>query len=241
MSYDLNLPTVCNHTIYKELTTLNEDRRSLRVRQPLAASNIKVYASNDLVPSTDYDIIYDPTTIDINQPRMIRFKFKWKSTEDYFEVTYVTLKDFCYKCVGLERIDDISYNVKGQLFLNRNEYLLLQNLEKFTVTEKQSNPFHTYIGTTLVKLLGQRISDTSFISSRITQEINTTLDILKSLQEQYKATGRAVTDGELLDTVENVKIRFDEDDPTIVRVDITALAVSGQSLDYTQYLRLPIG
>lgn len=240
MSYDLNLPTVCNHTIYKELTTLNEDRRSLRLKQPLAASNIKVYASNDLVPSTDYDIIYDPTTIDTNQPRMIRFKFKWKSTEDYFEVTYVTLKDFCYKCVGLERIDDINYNVKGQLFLNRNEYLLLQNLEKFTVTEKQSNPFHTYIGTTLVKLLGQRISDTSFISSRITQEINTTLDILKSLQEQYKATGRAVTDGELLDTVENVKVRFDEDDPTIVRVDITALAVSGQSLDYTQYLRLPI-
>jgi len=239
MSYDLNLPTVCNHTIYRESITLDDDRRSLRLRQPLAASNVKVYASNDLVPSTDYDIIYDPTTININQPRMIRFKFKWKSIEDYFEVTYVTLKNFCYKCVGLERVDDISYNIKGQLFLNRNEYLLLQNLEKFTITEKQSNPFHTYIGTTLVKLLGQRISDTSFISSRITQEINTTLDILKSLQEQYKATGRTVTDGELLDTVENVKVRFDEDDPTIIRVDITARAVSGQSLDYTQYLKLP--
>jgi len=238
MSYDLNLPTVCNHTIYREPVTLDEDCRSLRLRQPLAASNVKVYASNDLVSSTDYDIIYDSTTININQPRMIRFKFKWKSIEDYFEVTYVTLKNFCYKCVGLEKVDDISYNIKGQLFLNRNEYLLLQNLEKFTITEKQSNPFHTYIGTTLVKLLGQKISDPSFISSQITQEINTTLDILKSLQEQYKATGRAVTDGELLDTVENVKVRFDENDPAIIRADITARAVSGQSLNYTQYLKL---
>lgn len=237
MSYDLNLPTVCNHTIYRELLTLEDDRRSLRLRQPLAASNVKLYASNDLVPSSDYSFIYDPTKITINQPRMLYLKYKWKSIQDYFEATYVTLKGFCPKCVGLERIDDISYNVKGGLNLNRNEYLLLQNLEKFTITEKQSNPFHTYIGTTLVQLLGQKITDPSFIASRIKQEVNTTLEIFKSLQAQYRSTGRTVTDGELLDVVENVKVNFDDDDPTIIRVDVTARAVSGRSVDYTQYLQ----
>jgi hypothetical protein len=238
MSFDLSLPTVCNHTIYKELVDLGEDHRTLRLAQPMAASNVKVYASNDLVPSSLYSIEYDPETITINQPRVIIFNDPWQQIEDYFEVTYVTLKGFCNKCAGLEYLDDISYDVRGGLSLNRNEYLLLQNLEKFTVTEKVSNPFHTFIGTTLVKLLGQKITDPTFISSRITQEINTTLAILKSLQDQYKSTGRNITDGERLDAVENVKVRFDEEDPSIIRVDVTARAVSGRSVDYSQYLKI---
>ena len=37
MSFDLSLPTVCNHTIYRELVDLNEDRETLRLAQPMAA------------------------------------------------------------------------------------------------------------------------------------------------------------------------------------------------------------
>ncbi len=238
MSFDLSLPTVCNHTRYRELVTLADDHRTLRLEQPLAASNVKVYASNDLIPSSLYTIAYDPETITINQPRLVLLNIPWRQLEDYWEITYVTLKGFCNKCIGLERLDDLSYDVRGNLSLNRNEYLLLQNLEKFTVTEKQSNPFHTFIGTTLVALLGQKISDPTFISNRITQEINSTLGILKSLQDQYRSAGRTMTDGERLDEVENVKVRFDEEDPSIVRVDVTARAVSGKTLDYSQYLQL---
>lgn len=238
MSYDLSLPTVCNHTIYRELVELASDNRTLRLNQPMAASNVKVYASNDLISSSLYIIADDPLTININRPRLIKLRQPWRQIEDYWEVTYVTLPGFCNKCVGRGVLDDISYDVRGGLSLNRNEYLLLQNLEKFTVTEKQSNPFHTFIGTTLVKMLGQKIADPSFLSQKITQEINSTLAVMKSLQEQYRSTGRKMTDGERLDVVENVRVRFDEEDPTIVRVDVTARAVSGRSVDYSQYLQV---
>jgi len=238
MSYDLKINTICNHRIYKELITLEDDRRTLRFNRPLAASNTELFASDKLIPKTDYTIVYDPQTLTVQQPRIIYLNRKWRSIEDYFEVTYVTLRGFCPKCVGLEVLNDIDYNIRGALITVRDEELLLQNLEKFTITERESNPFHTYIGTFLVKLLGQKILDSSYTSTKITQEITTTLGVLKSLQDQYRYTDRPVTDGELLDEVQNIEIRFDPEDPTIIRAVITATARSGRTVDYTQFLQL---
>jgi len=215
MSYDLKINTICNHRIYRELVTLEDDRRSIRMSQPLSASNTELFASDNLVPKSDYEIIYDPESITIQQPRMILLNRKWRSLEDYFELNYITLKEFCPKCAGLEVLDDISYDIRGALLVLRNEDLLLQNLEKFTVTEKESNPFHTYIGTFLARLIGQKIIDSSYTSTKISQEVGITLDILKSLQDQYRATERPVTDGELLDEIQDVKIRFDVDESII--------------------------
>lgn len=237
MSFDLKIQTVCDHKVYLEPVTLASDLRSLNVTKPLAASKVAIYASNDLVPASSYIIKVDPTTVSTKQ-RMIYLNKKWKSPEDYFEVTYYTISTYCPKCAGLNIINDIQYNVKGDYLLIRNENLLLQNLEKFTVTEIQSNPFHTFIGTALVKLLGSRVTDTAYITAKITQQIAGTLDSLKSLQEQYRLTGRLVTDGELLDIVENIVVRFDASDPTILRADITARAVSGKTVEYSQFLQL---
>lgn len=235
MSFDLNLQTICNHKVYKERVTLGDDQKSLRVSKPLAASVLDVYASDNLVPKTYYSIVDDPES---SQARKILFKKKWRSVEDYFDITYITLKNYCPKCVGLDVIDDISLNVRGDVYTLRNENLLMQNLEKFTVTELQSNPFQVFIGTNLVKLIGQRVVDTGYLTSRITTEVTGTLQVLKSLQNQYKAAGRAVTDGELLDTINLVKVTFDPVDPSILRVDVSVRAVSGKSVDYTQLLKV---
>jgi hypothetical protein len=173
----------------------------------------------------------------VQQPRMVYLRSKWRSTEDYFEISYNTVKGFCPKCVGLNSLADISYNIKGGLLTNRDESLLLQNLEKFTITEYQSNPFHSFIGTRLTKLLGQKIVNQDFTKSQIMGDINTSMSSLKSLQTQYRQTGRAVTDGELLDSIESITVTFDPADPTIIRVKLAARAVSGKSMNYTQYMK----
>jgi len=238
MSFDINIQRICNHRVYRELATLESDRRSIRLSKPLAAAALSLFASNGLVPSNYYIIVDDPITINVTRPRMISLRNKWKALEDYWEATYYTISRFCSKCVGRNFLDDIQYNIKGDFLKIRDENLLLQNLEKFTVTELQSNPFHTFIGTTLVKLLGSRITDSAFITNKITQQISTTLGVLKSLQEQYTITGRAVTQGELLDVVENVVVRIDDQDPTILRADVTARAKSGKTANYSQFLQL---
>lgn len=237
MSFDLYLATICNHRIYKESVTLDSDRVSLRLSKPLSSSDLDLYASDNLVSKSEYSIIFDPKTIYVNQPRMISLKKRWKSTEDFFEVTYVTIKGFCPKCAGLDRIDDISYNVKGDFLIMRNENLLTQNLEKFIVTELNSDPFNEFIGTNLVKLLGQRVANAPMLTNKITQEISKSLQTFKSLQGQYKSSGRKVTDGELLDEIESIKVLFNKNDPSILKVDITATAKSGRGVAFTQYMK----
>ena len=237
MSYDLNLLTTCNHRIYRETVELGSDRRSIRVAQPLASSKIELFASDNKLPGNSYSIIDDPETIEVQRPRMIYLNKKWGSLEDYFEVNYITLSGFCPKCTGFKTIDDLSYDAKGKLFTIRDEKLLLQNMEKFTITRKASNPFHTYIGTSLASLMGSKIYDISYLSTKVTQEINTTLNILKDLQSQYRLSGRAVTSGECLDKIENVHVTQNQQDPTILQADVTATAISGKSVGYTQYLR----
>lgn len=238
MSFDLNLPTTCNHRIFRELSVLDPDRRILRVSKPIAANGtIQVYASDNLISPSLYTVVGDPDAQDLNRPRVIQFRSKWKSPADRFEVTYVTSLQNCPRCVGLGVLDDVSYDVQGHFRIVRDERLLLQNLEKFTVTEIRSNPFHSFVGTSLVSYLGDKISDPGFLSTKITQEINQALQKFSDLQEQYRQTGRAVTDGETLESVDNIEVREDENDPTILIADVTVTARSGKSAEFSQVLK----
>lgn len=239
MSYDLVLATVCDHRIYKERVTLESDRKTMRLSKPMASSNLDVYASDDIVSKTSYIIIDDPVeTTGVNVNRMVYLKEKWKSPEDFFDINYVTLKNFCPKCAGNDQIDDISYDIQGNLNLVRNERLLLQNVEKFTITELQSNPFHLFVGTGLVKLIGQRVSNQSYITTKVTQEISTTLQVFKDLQRQYVAAGRTMTPGESLDVIESVKVIFDAQDPSILRADVAIRAKSGRTVNFSQFMKI---
>jgi hypothetical protein len=110
-------------------------------------------------------------------------------------------------------------------------------MEKFTITEIQSNPFHTFIGTNLVGLLGTKIANQNYLTTKITQEINSTLNVLRDMQSQYVQSGREVTTGELLDRINNVQVTFDPNDPSILRAFVSCTAKSGKPAEYTQYLR----
>lgn len=239
MSFDLNLNTLCDHTIFRELASIEEDRRTIRFSSTLGAiGTVKLYATDNLIPNNLYEIVGDPEQVNINQDKIIRFKEKWKSLTDYFEITYATLANVCTKCTGSKYLDDLSYDVRGGLLKVRDEYLLMQNVEKFIVTTINSNPFHLYVGTGLVGLIGKRISSASFLQSQITAEISRALQKLQDLQSQYLNTGRAVTDGELLATVDSIQVNQDKIDPSIFRVSVTVTAQSGKTVQFTQILRI---
>jgi hypothetical protein len=207
------------------------------VSKPIASSNISVFASDEQLPESAYTLVYDQDAVLAQQPRMVYLRSKWRSTQDFFEISYNTVKGYCSKCLGLNKLDDVSFNIKGGLLVTREEPLLLQNLEKFTVTEFQSNPFHSFIGTHLTRQLGQKIINQEFTKSQVVGDISTSLNSFKSLQSQYRQTGRSVTNGELLDTVVNITVEFDPADPTILRATVSAKALSGKVVKYTQYMK----
>jgi len=238
MSFDLNLTTPCDHLVFRELTVLNTDSRTIRLEKPVAVTaTLQVYATDNLIPSNLYDIIEDKTD-PTHRTKLISFKDKWRSPTDYFEISYTTLAEYCSKCVGNKFIDDISYDVRGDLLTIRNEKLLMQNVEKFTVTRINSNPFHPFVGTSLMGLIGTRVTNPSFLVSQITAEESKTLQKLQDLQSQYQLTGREVTEGEMLQSIDNIQVTQDQDDPTILRMDVTVTAQSGKTVEFTQYLKV---
>lgn len=218
---------------------METDRRSLRMQKPLSSSaSLQLYASDNPIPKSMYSVVYDASSSAANQSRMILFKSKWPSPTDFFEITYITFPTYCSKCNNLRVIDDTSFDVRGQLSTVRDEPLLMQNLEKWTITELRSNPFHAFIGTGLMQVIGQKIMDPDFLSSRISQEIMAALQRFEDMQGQYRLTGRPITNGETLETIENIEVRFDDADQTVLRADVTVTARSGKPLTFTQYLRV---
>lgn len=238
MSFDLNLTPLCDHKVFRELDLIDTDRKTIRLASPLASNTVSIYAVDNLVPSSMYEIVNDPNEIDVNRNKVIFFKDKWKSPSDYFEITYWTLPTFCTKCVGTKYLDDMFFNVRGELSEQRNEYLLMQNVEKWVVTTINSNPFHTYIGTDLIGLIGTRVTNSSFLVTQITAEISRALSKFKDIQSQYQLTGRVVTSGEMLLSVDDITVTQDVVDPTTFRANVTVTAQSGQTVQFTQILRL---
>jgi hypothetical protein len=240
MSFDINLTATCDHQVCRELQVLGSDRRLIRTDFPIAsAATVEVYATDNFIPSSYYLLIDDPSpSPDSNQSKVIYFKDKWKALTDYFEISYLTLVGYCTKCVGSGYLDDISYNVRGDLPVLRDEYLLMQNVEKFVVTRLGSNPFQSFIGASLEDLIGTKVSNPSFLISQITSEITRSLKKLQDLQSQYKQTGRSVTKGELLQAIEGITVTQDANDPTIFEAKVVVSAVSGQTVEFVQVLKI---
>jgi hypothetical protein len=239
MSFDLNLSTACNHEVYRELSLIDESLRIVRLDKPLAvASTLKLYAADNLVPAGMYTIIDDPQQIEVQRSKVIMFTRPWRSAQDYFETTYTTLPSFCAKCSGSNYLDDVQFDVRGGLQMLRDEKLLLQNVEKFIVTRINSNPFHLGIGTSLTGLIGTKITNITFLVSRITAEISKALQKLQGLQSQLRLTGRKMSAGETLQAVNEVKVTQNESDPTVMTALIAVTAASGKTVEYIQYLKI---
>jgi hypothetical protein len=240
MSFDLNLTTTCNHQVFRELQVIGPDRRLIRTDFPIAATDtVEVYATDNLIPSGYYQLINDPNpSPESTQSKIISFKDKWKAMTDYFEISYLTLTSYCTKCIGSGYLDDISYNIRGDLPVLRDEFLLMQNVEKFVITRLGSNPFQSFIGASLEDLIGTKVTSPSFLISQITSEITRSLKKLQDMQAQYKQTGRPVTNGELLQAIESITVTQNQADPTIFEAKVVVSAVSGKTVEFTQVLKI---
>jgi hypothetical protein len=114
----------------------------------------------------------------------------------------------------------------------------MQNVEKFTITKITSNPFQSFIGTSLEALIGTKITNPQFLITQITSEIVRALRKLQDLQSQYRQTGRPVTDGELLQSIESVTVTQNATDPTVFEANVIVTAVSGKTVEFVQVLKI---
>ncbi|MBD3260238.1 MAG: hypothetical protein GF334_00945 [Candidatus Altiarchaeales archaeon] len=238
MSIDIKLQNACDHRINWIRSELETDRKTIFLSYPIASTaSFKLRINNVVLPKSSYGFSNSEESTVVEPTRYVSLKKKSKLNDPIIEAQYTTFLDYCPKCVGLRYIDDLTYDKSGDLNTVRNEYLLVQNVEKRVITELGSNVFHENMGTNLHSLVNQKILDFDLIRNQITDQIITSLNRLKESQRTLLASRREVSDGELLDKIGEVIVERAED-PTILRVTVTFTARSGRTLEYTQFLEL---
>lgn len=239
MSKDFKIQNKCDHKINWVSGTLDSDRRRIDVPFLIASkASVSLRINNVIRPRSDYKIVADQSVPDDVKPLYILMKNKIKHNEPLIEVQYVTFLDRCPKCVGTRFVDDIAYTNGGDISLVNDEFLLLQTVEKYIVTNLRSNRFHQWMGTNLHKFIGQKIIDVEQFRTRIVDDITLSIEKLKDVQNQYISTGRPVSAGELFGTLISIDLVQEFEDLSIISVKVTFTAQSGKRLNYTQLLEL---
>jgi hypothetical protein len=154
------------------------------------------------------------------------------------ELQYVTLKAFCPKCWGTTVLDDFVYGPSKDVVTVQDEFLLIQTFEKLIITRINSNPYYSWIGTSIHKLIGKKITDIDYFTTKISEDVKKCVDDIKKIEAQYVSTGRSVSAGELFGNLLEVDVTQSTTDPTMLNVLVKYTAQSGKAVEYQQLVQL---
>lgn len=237
MSIDLKIQNKCDDIINWERRSLGPDRRRINLSYPVAStSSFKLRINNVIQKPTVYSVITVKDTLSEIPSTHVMLREPNRLYNPLIEVKYVTIRTYCPKCAGLRYIDDIRYGPDQDTVTVSDELFLIQTLEKHIVTELESNPYHTWVGTSLHELVKTKMTDIQLITSRIKDDINKAIANLKKVQAQYQKTNRPVSRGELFGKLIEIDVRRDSREPTTIHAIVRFTSQSGKVLEYEQLL-----
>jgi len=239
MSIDFKIQNKCDHKINWDTGVLSLDAKRIDVTYPIASkASVALKVNFMLVDKSEYSVQEDPTDLTLQKMSYLSLRQRIKLFNPIIEVSYTTFTNSCPKCEGARYLDDFVYTSGGDILTTKDEFLLIQNVEKYIVTRLGSNKYQTWMGTGLQDMIGMKILDGQLLTTKITEEINTTIDKFKDMQKQLVATGRPVSSGELFGQLLSVDVQQDQTDPTTIQVLVSFTAQSGKRLEFTQLLEL---
>jgi len=237
MSIDLKIQNRCDHLINWEQVFIRNDLITVQTGYPVAsARTVQVRVNNVVLARQDYQVIMQPVLLTVESETFITFNRKLKGFNPLIELKYATFVSRCPKCSGLRNIDDLSFLSSGDVSTSKKENLLVQNIEKFIVTKRDSNPFQGEIGTNLHLLLSTKITDRDMLEAQIVGEVRGAIEQFRKEQQTLISSGRKVEAGEILDRVISITLD-DTDDPTTKAVTVVFTAKSGNTLEYSQFVQ----
>lgn len=238
MSYDIKLQNVCDHRIVWIKGELQSDNKTILLKYPVASVSsfrLRINGKEQEYGSYQIKSLRDPLTLEVYS--MIEFFNKIKLYNPIIEFSYNTYSDRCPKCLGLNILDDISINSKGDIETASKESLLLQNVEKIIITKLSSNIFHDWYGTGLHTFVGTKISDKELLYNKIREQINVAIEKLRNIQRQMVSSGRKFDKGELFGKLLKIEIK-EVEDPTVLLIVVVFTSQNNVSIEYSQYLRI---
>ena len=200
MSTELKLEKTCDHRIIREQIYIEDDRKTLRIPRAIVSSVVEFWVNDYKIPKDHpkfgWSLQDDEISIYTKKSKIV-LNNKRKSTDDFYFVSYAVDPKYCPKCRSLRVLHDHSYSKLGKVQQVVNEAKLIQEIKKGVYTELGSNPFHTWLGTRIKRLIGSKVSNIDFIKSRIVQEITDYMQKYLEIQLQ-QSRYQDVTDRESL-------------------------------------------
>lgn len=153
-----------------------------------------------------------------------------------FKVTYSVPRERCLRCGGSFVENDYRFDIQGQMILIENENLLYQAALKILLTDRGSNPYHTWYGTSIRSRIGTKaVSD---VATAINEDIRRSLGKLQDLQEA-QSEFQVVTFKERLYQIQSVQTYQDENNPFIFYVDVVVQNASSDSINLSIVYTVP--
>lgn len=172
--------------------------------------------------------------------RMIVFDTPLRADLNYLEVSYTTIRNECRRCGGLGVENDWRYGVTGDVTTAQDELLLIQEVQKIIYTVLGTNPFHTWYGTSIIEMIGSKVTIGGVLQNKITSDIYTAFNRWQGIKKQQEEkVGQFVSDEEYPFQLRSVTIEQSQQDPTVIFVTVVVVNRSFKSIEIVRGLRIP--
>jgi len=179
-----------------------------------------------------WDLYLRPDTITNRFPR---FR-KPLRLNPMLKVTYAVPVQRCLRCQAGFIENDFRFDASGNMLLIQNEDLLYQAALKILLTDRGSNPFFPWYGTTIRERIGSKAL--SGVASVLSEDVRKALSRVQSLQTE-QAKYQQVTFKERLYSVLAVDVKRHTQDASTYLIEVTVQNASGEPISLNIVFSVP--
>jgi hypothetical protein len=187
-----------------------------------------------------WSLVRDPNTLSDRPTRFVVFDEPFGGAQDYVELSYTTVRQECRRCGGLGVENDWRYGASGEVAQVRDEALLIQEITKAVYTIQQSNPFHQWYGSNVVRTIGKKLSSSGLVQNMIVADIKEAFRRWQAIKrKQEEEVGQDVSDAEYPFRLVSLILEQSQRDQTIVFVNATVQNRSRREIQIERGIKLP--
>ena len=198
--------------------------------QPNYSGNQRVAYGREVYPGWDLYLREDTIT-----NRFPRFR-KPLRKNPMLKVSYAVPVQRCRRCRATFIENDYRFDANGNMILIQNEDLLYQAALKIMLTDKGSNPFFPWYGTTIRERIGSKAL--SGVASVLSEDVRKALSRVQALQTE-QAKYQQVSFRERLYSVLAVNVKQHVQDPSTYFVEVSVQNASGQPISLNIVFTVP--
>lgn len=234
---DLAIQNPCDHRVLAEEAQIRGSQYLLLDQEPDPLKDLTVSRAGQDLTRFAFSRGGGKVFLDLNNVSLGGPVVYLSSGDTVLVSYYVKDVTTCPRCGGTGYADDLMETEDG-VFKVVLEDGLAQAIEKLLSTRRGTNPYHSWYGSTLMDLVGEKVADTQYIKSRIEMAAREAIQTYMDAYQNIWATAPGAELGDRIDTIDRVEASQDEEEPSLFYLEVDYTTGSGNTISFEQSLRL---